>query len=197
MIDKKEESNRNKRNSTEDLLEEGLSLLSRESIQSLTIDTLCRRLGVTKGSFYHHFRNRADYLKRMLEHWVEVWTVQLMRNFTSEGSAAERYNRMINVAVNYPMDVEISIRAWGQQDSFAQEYIRKVDKMRIEYLRAIFLEICGDPHRAELLAKTDYMLFVGSRMVSPPVMGKEVQEILNLLRRELYHIPVEEYRRDL
>ncbi len=180
-----------RRRSAEDLLETGLKLLEKESVHQLTIDALCKRLGVTKGSFYHHFKNRADFLERMLEHWVNVWTISLMEDFDSSVSAQEKYNAMIAEAVHYPMNVEISIRAWAQHDMVAGRYLKRVDEMRIGYLRSIFSEICGDKKRADQLAKIDYMLFVGSRMISPPIMGEEILEVLNLLRSDLYHIPFE------
>lgn len=177
------------RHCAEDLLDAGLKLLESESVQQLTIENLCRKLKVTKGSFYHHFNNRADYLERMLEHWVEVWTVSLMKEFGTGGSAQDRYERMVNEAVHYPMNVEISIRAWAQRDQLAQKYLQQVDSMRIKYLQEIFTEMCGDSRRAEMLARIDYMLFVGSRMISPPIMGDEVHEIISMLQNELYGIP--------
>lgn len=171
-----------------DLLDAGLKLLETESVQQLTIDSLCRKLKVTKGSFYHHFKNRADFLERMLKHWVEGWTVSRMDEFGSEGTAQERYNRIIDAAVHYPMNVEISIRAWAQRDELAQMYLRQVDSMRIKYLQDIFTEACGDPQRGEMLAKVDYMLFVGSRMISPPIMGEEVRDIAKMVQKELYNL---------
>lgn len=176
-----------RRHCADDLLDAGLNLLETESIQRLTISALCKRLGVTKGSFYHHFKNREDYLDRMLEHWVQVWTVTRMKEFGTSGNALERYKRMVNVAIHYPMNVEISIRAWAQQDKLAMKYLQQVDSIRIEYLRSIFEELCGDKERAVLLSKIDYMLFVGSRMVSPPIMGEEGFEIVKMLLKELYN----------
>lgn len=180
-------TNKSLRHSADDLLDAGLNLLAAESIAQLTIDGLCKRLGVTKGSFYHHFKNRADYLERMLEYWVQVWTKERIKEFECSGSAQERYTRMIDVAGRYSMDVEISIRAWAQRDPLAQKYLQLVDGMRMDYLRSIFEEICGDPQRADLLSKIDYMLFVGSRMISPPIMMEERMNIIKLLQDELYH----------
>jgi AcrR family transcriptional regulator len=38
-----------------DWLEEGMAILEDLGAEALTIETLTNRLGVTKGSFYHHF----------------------------------------------------------------------------------------------------------------------------------------------
>ena len=46
---------------------EGLTVLAEMGPDGLTIDELCRRLNLTKGSFYHHYANRSMYIKALLE----------------------------------------------------------------------------------------------------------------------------------
>ena len=46
------------RHKREDWLEQGLAVLVQAGVEALTIDGMCQRLGVTKGSFYYHFQNR-------------------------------------------------------------------------------------------------------------------------------------------
>ncbi len=83
------------RHCAEDLLGAGLKLLETDSVQQLTIDALCRKLKVTKGSFYHHFKNRADFLERMLEHWVEGWTLASIEAADEGVDAVERFNLIV------------------------------------------------------------------------------------------------------
>lgn len=44
-------------------------VLVEEGIAAVKVDRLAGRLGVTRGGFYHHFRDRADLLERLLAHW--------------------------------------------------------------------------------------------------------------------------------
>ena len=47
-----------------------LALLHRGA-DGVRVEVLARELGVTKGSFYWHFRDRADLLEALLVEWEE------------------------------------------------------------------------------------------------------------------------------
>jgi len=49
------QSETSSRLSVDDWMQAGFAILAEEGIKALKIDRLCRRLGVTKGSFYWHF----------------------------------------------------------------------------------------------------------------------------------------------
>ncbi|WP_320175144.1 TetR/AcrR family transcriptional regulator [Maridesulfovibrio sp.] len=178
------------RHCAEDLLNAGLKLLETESIQQLTIDALCRKLKVTKGSFYHHFKNRSDFLERMLEHWVEGWTLASIEAADEGVDAAARFNLIVEKAHKLPSGAETSIRAWALHDQLAQKYIAQVDSMRIEYLRSIFEEVSGDTERATLLSKISYSMFLGVRMMGANISEEDHSRILKTMKKELYKIPV-------
>lgn len=46
-----------------------LDLIAEQGVNALAVEALARRLGVTKGSFYWHFRTREALLKAALERW--------------------------------------------------------------------------------------------------------------------------------
>src|ERR1700761_9402984 len=50
----------------------GQRLLSEEGPSGLGIDRLTQAAGRTKGSFYHHFQGRDDFLTALMAHWREV-----------------------------------------------------------------------------------------------------------------------------
>lgn len=175
-----------KRHSREDLLEAGLNLLAAESIQQLTIDALCKRLGVTKGSFYHHFKNRADFLEQMLEYWVVNWTSSSIEYADKGVDARERFDLIVEASHNLPSGTETSIRSWALRDPFAQKFLDRVDNTRIEYLRSIFEEVSRDPERAAIVAKISYSIFVGIRMMGPKITKEEHRDILRMMKQELY-----------
>ena len=179
------------RKSAVDLLDAGLGMLAHSGIDQLTIDALCTRLGVTKGSFYHHFKGRDDYLERLLEHWVDNWTVGRMEAADQSDDPARRFAAIVEASNTLPHGPETSIRAWALRDPLARRYLERVDAMRMDYLRGIFEEASGDPARARLLSRISYSLFVGTRMVAPPIMGEERDGIIALVARELYGMDIQ------
>src|SRR5258708_2447595 len=46
-----------------------LEVLAELGFKGLNIGVLCRRLGVTSGSFYHHFGSWQGFVDALLEHW--------------------------------------------------------------------------------------------------------------------------------
>ena len=59
---------RGSRLSVDDWLEAATQILVDDGIDTLKISRLSARLGVTKGSFYWHFANRAELIDAALEH---------------------------------------------------------------------------------------------------------------------------------
>ena len=65
-------------------LEKSLKILSNEGEKKLTIDHLVKEMGVTRGSFYWHFKSRADYTECLAEYWAEEYSEKVMRFVNSE-----------------------------------------------------------------------------------------------------------------
>ena len=54
-----------------------------QGIDHVRVDVLAGQLGVTRGSFYWHFRDREDLLRRVLQAWSERSTEQLTRRLST------------------------------------------------------------------------------------------------------------------
>jgi len=52
-----------------DWAEAALQLIAEAGLGALTVETLAGRLGVTKGSFYWHFKGRSELLAASLRRW--------------------------------------------------------------------------------------------------------------------------------
>src|SRR6478736_6663899 len=56
----------------------GLRMLAERGIDAVAVEPLCQRLGVTKGSFYWHFADRAALHAAMLDLWRERGTAEIV-----------------------------------------------------------------------------------------------------------------------
>lgn len=172
--------------SAEDLLDAGLEILAQSGIRQLTIDALCRRLSVTKGSFYHHFRNRREFLERLLGHWTERWTHAYIVDESSGLSAAERLRAITDQSQAVPWELEVAMRVWAKQDPLALASLERVDATRMAYLQGIFESLCGDAREAAVQARMSYALYVGARMIAPPLTEAQRREMADLLQQDFY-----------
>ena len=72
-------------------LEAALEVLAREGQAKLEVVHLAAQLGVTKGSFYHHFKNRDDFVRSLTAYWSDVFTEWVKGEVASSGlGASER-----------------------------------------------------------------------------------------------------------
>jgi TetR/AcrR family transcriptional repressor of nem operon len=56
----------------EKLLQAALQIVWKESVGSTSVDEICEKAGVRKGSFYHFFKSKSDLIIAALEsHWEE------------------------------------------------------------------------------------------------------------------------------
>src|SRR5258708_34118503 len=53
-----------------------LQLIAEAGLGALTVEALAARLGVTKGSFYWHFKGRSELLSPALDRWQQRATAE-------------------------------------------------------------------------------------------------------------------------
>ena len=54
------------------LLDAALHVIRAQGYAGTTVDDICREAGVTKGSFFHHFKGKDDLAVAATEHWTAV-----------------------------------------------------------------------------------------------------------------------------
>ena len=145
-----------------DWIASATDLLVDKSVDSVRVDVIAQKLEVTRGSFYHHFADRADLLKRILVSWQESQTGEIIARYRRQGVEAEA---LIRELVELPFhgraamrgaSVELAIRAWARRDDTARMVVDEVDSRRLGYLRECFLSLGFAPAEARARA---FMLY--------------------------------------
>ncbi|MFP4500753.1 MAG: TetR/AcrR family transcriptional regulator [Candidatus Hydrogenedentota bacterium] len=169
-------------------LDTGLALLEEQGPGGLTIDELTRRLGRTKGSYYHHFKSRDGFVDALLRHWEEENTQRIIREAEAAGEA-EAKKRLLTQLTQplHESRIEVHIRAWALTESRVRAYVARVDEARMGYVRRIAEVATGDRDRAQAIARIVYAVFVGAQQVLPPIKGKELVRLYADLER-LYEL---------
>jgi len=158
-------------------LEEGLTLLAEVGAGALTIEMLTSKLGVTKGSFYHHFQNLQDYKEHLLSFYEDEGTLQVIESAELHEAPMDRLELIIQATVHHPSQLEVSMRAWALQDPFVQGYQQRIDQRRLAYLAELVFLIGHDRERAHRISQLFYSIFVGSQHILPPVQGCELEAL--------------------
>lgn len=173
------------RTSKEIWLEDGLRLMAQSGVDNVKIDVLCEGLKMTKGSFYHHFQNRQDYLESLLAHWEEQYTSQFIDYSQKGKTPLEKIERLNERVMSVQQTPEVAIRAWALHDKLAREVIERVDKRRVEYVAQLHMELGSNSEQAFVIARAIYSIIIGAQYMLPAMKAKDLREIFNLFR-EIY-----------
>jgi AcrR family transcriptional regulator len=147
-----------------DWIRAGLSLLGRAGIEAVRVEPLAERLGVTKGSFYWHFKDRDALHAAMLETWrVDTTRNAIERVETESVSKADRLTRLIGLAANnaWIARLEIAIRAWAKTDERAARAVAQIDRQRMDYIASLLRDLGIEPRTARLRARLLYLAMIG------------------------------------
>ncbi len=124
-------------------LSAAMEVLAREGQAKLRVDSLAGQLGVTKGSFYHHFKGRDDFVQSMLDYWSRTFTDNVIAAASAiEGSPEERLLNVMRMIEREGLDrYDIAFRSWAAQDPSVAKGVRKVDLARYRFIRSLFAEM--------------------------------------------------------
>ena len=136
-------------------LDRALDVLRDEGIQGVRVERLARDLGVTKGSFYWHFKNLDDLRQSILDYWKECYndTIIENRDFLDAEPAAGLLAAVTKVREGGLDAYEIAFRSWADHDPRADEVVRSVYEKRTKFMRSFFTRLGFRGSEAEIRAR--------------------------------------------
>jgi AcrR family transcriptional regulator len=146
----------------------GLDLLAEGGVSAVTIAALCDRLGVTKGSFYHHFASVPDFHVALLAGW-EQSTYERIEEARAVTDSHKRLGVLKELGVAAHHEAESAIRAWARSSPPAAEVVRRVDAAREANLVESFRELGIPLTRARHLARIGLATLIGTQSLERPV----------------------------
>jgi AcrR family transcriptional regulator len=167
-------------------IEEGLRALAAGGPDAVRIEPLARTLGVTRGGFYWHFQDRQALLDAMLGSWERTTTVQVAERLDREGGdATAKLRRLLALTSSAIVQTDLAIRDWARRDQSVAERLRRVDNMRMEYLRSLFAAFCTDPGDVEARCLLAYSLLIGNHFIAAEHGGRDRADVLELALGQL------------
>jgi AcrR family transcriptional regulator len=148
----------------QDWIMAALTLLGRAGIDAVRVEPLAEKLGVTKGSFYWHFKDRDALHAAMLEAWQAGTTQNVIERVEKESASRDgRLNRLIVIALehSWAARLETGVRAWAKHDARAAKAITEVDARRLDYIVSLLLDLGIDARTARLRAQIIYLMLIG------------------------------------
>ena len=171
--------------SRERWIEAALDALADGGVAAVAVEPLAVRLGVTKGSFYWHFRDREELLAAALEEWERTGTSELIERLDQIADPRERLAEWARRVLGADKAQLVALHAAADHPIVAP-VLRRNTERRLQYLAALLQE-AGVPasaarRRARLLYSADLGLYQIARALDAQ---KPTERELRPLVREI------------
>ena len=150
-------------------LQMALDTLNEKGIEAVKVGILARKLGITRGSFYWHFKNRRQFLNEVADFWRDTYAVAGLIYATElKGSARDRYWELNKYLLSeLPHRYDTAIRIWALHDTYADKVVKAVDKMRLAHASETFREMGFGNKEAATRAELFYFSLIGHLVARP------------------------------
>ena len=145
-----------------DWAEAALQLVAERGLGALTVDTLARRLGVTKGSFYWHFAGRAELLAAALARWEERAVTEPVKALAAVSDPRMRLELILDASSQPPRARSLyAALAEAAEDPVVRQVLSRVAEARIDYLVQCYRALGHDASDARSRAVLAYAAYRG------------------------------------
>ena len=125
-------------------IEGAIEVLADEGLAGMRVETLAKYLGVTKGSFYWHFKDRDELLRAVLQTWKEGRLRDIDKQ--SEATPGREREQLLLIIEIYSssrnrkgISIELAMRDWARRDVQASRVVEAVDSYRLNNARKLFV----------------------------------------------------------
>jgi AcrR family transcriptional regulator len=166
-------------------IEAATEVLVDEGIDHVRVDVLAQQIGMTRGSFYWHFKDREELLRSVLQAWrlraTEALSARLER---AHSDPHDQLRDLISLpwrgrSAVRAARIELAIRAWARRDAMAAQAVREADESRIGYIAQVFSSLGFPVMDARRRA---YALYAS--MLGDALMGEQMPEYAARAQRQ-------------
>lgn len=140
---------------------------------------LAKKLGVTRGSFYWHFRDHQDLITSFLYRWRDRRLNDLNAWMPSRDDVESETRRILHRLLSegthnvQRMRVELAVRDFARKDALAARVVAEIDQARIAQNVELLERIAEDPRGADDLSLLLYVATMGAQLVMTGPIGDD------------------------
>ena len=152
----------------DDWLKRGLKTLATDGAHALKVGPMAAKLKVSRGSFYWHFKDVADFQSQILRVWQERSTDQVIRELETDQAQPDRLKQLMKRAFAGRRDLERAIRSWAAEDAAVARVVAAVDARRVAYIAKMLVSAGVESRKASPRATFLYWAYLGQPLVTEP-----------------------------
>jgi AcrR family transcriptional regulator len=158
----------NDRLTKDDWITHGLRTLANDGANALKVGPLATKLKVSRGSFYWHFRDIADFRSQLLRSWQERSTDQVIRELAAAKAEQDRLKHLMRRAFAAKRNLDRAIRSWAAEDEDVAKIVASVDARRVAYIAKLLVAAGVQSKQALPRAAFLYWAYLGQAIVIDP-----------------------------
>jgi AcrR family transcriptional regulator len=162
-------------------IEAALQAVASGGPEAVRVEALAASLGVSKGGFYWHFKNRQALVGEMLDAWEKAVVEDVIARVESQpADPRAKLQHLFELARSVDFEVELALRDWSRREDDVAVRLHRVDNRRMEYLRSLFRQFCADEDDVEARSMLAFSLFIGSYFIAARHAERTRSEVLQL-----------------
>ena len=168
----------------DDWISAAWDMLGENGLDGVRVEPLARRLGVTKGSFYWHFKDRQQLMEALLDRWFSIWDDQMLPDMEEAANPADRIWALFeSVLGRLTRGQTVSLRMMSHSDADVARRIDERDAQRLSFLTSQLVEIGFAPDEARVRGQVYQTIMTGEYLRSG---GLPLEE--RVARTRSYHL---------
>jgi len=138
----------------EDWVEKGLEFVQQVGHSRLCIDKIAKWLGVTKGAFYYHFSDKAEYERALLDHYIATTIKNLANDLSLLSTPQMRLREVLKKQIEIDHTrLSMIFRAWGLENPSVAAALKTTDQLRLKHATYLFQDLGFPPREAAVRAR--------------------------------------------
>lgn len=156
----------NDRLTKSDWISHGLRTLASEGPNALKVGPMSTKLNVSRGSFYWHFRDIADFRAQVLRSWQERMTEQVIQELETANAEPDRLKFLMQRAFGGKRGgLDRAIRSWAAEDEEVAAVVASIDARRVTYIAGMLAAAGVEKQWAHSRAAFMYWAYLGQAVV--------------------------------
>jgi AcrR family transcriptional regulator len=151
--------------STDEWVAAAYARFHEEGLAGVRVEAIARDLGTTKGSFYHHFVDRAALIAAVMDRWAGEQT----EHFATEADAApgprERLEVLFRAIGERRVPGEASLYLDAEREGVGDR-VREVTERRVTYVASALTELGIEPGEARRRALAAVGMALGLELLA-------------------------------
>ena len=173
-------------------IQKGMAQFAQSGVDGLVIEKMSSELGCSKSSFYWYFKNRNEFIARLVERWTELSTQQVIRSSSVSEKAEDEIMNLLKQMFSATRrgDFLFYLRKLCTEYPSFHEMLEMIEQTRMRYAQELFRTVGMAPEVAELKSHILYHYYLGwyERYKHEQVGDEELKRHIGMIRVQLLGI---------